>query len=136
MTCFVDTSALLALLDRSDRWHEEAGAAWAELLGTDAALVTSNYVLVEAAALAQRRLGMGALRDLDERLGPVLDVHWLSPAEHRAAMSAVLAAGRRGLSFVDCASFEVMRGRRIEAAFTFDPDFEAAGFTVVPGASR
>jgi predicted nucleic acid-binding protein len=37
------------------------------------------------------------------------------------------------LSFTDCTSFALMRERRLLEAFTFDADFERAGFVVSPG---
>ncbi|HHY95520.1 MAG TPA: PIN domain-containing protein, partial [Firmicutes bacterium] len=48
---FVDTSALYAVLDADDEWHEKAKAAWEKLLSNDeVVLITSNYVLVETSA--------------------------------------------------------------------------------------
>ena len=45
---------------------------------------------------------------------------------------ALLAASRRGLSLVDCVSFEVMRESGLKSAFTFDGHFREYGFTAVP----
>ena len=58
MTVFVDTSALIALLDAGEAKHASCAREWKRLLAADAALVTSNYVIVETCAVAQRRLGM------------------------------------------------------------------------------
>ena len=55
MTVFVDTSAFYAVLDRDDANHAAAEEAWRALLGEPATLLTTNYVLVETAALLQRR---------------------------------------------------------------------------------
>lgn len=62
MTTFVDTSAVLALLDADDRPHSEADEAWNLLIRSNESLVSSNYILVEMFALVQRRLGMEAVR--------------------------------------------------------------------------
>ena len=51
---------------------------------------------------------------------------------HAAALGAFLAAGQRGLSLVDCTSFEVMRRGGIRRAFTLDADFLRQGFEVLP----
>jgi predicted nucleic acid-binding protein len=53
---------------------------------------------------------------------------------HREAREALLAAGRRTVSLVDWTSFLVMRRHGVRRAFTFDPDFGAEGFDVVPAA--
>lgn len=129
MTVFVDTSGLYAVLDRSDRNHREAGAIWEELLapGSEGDLVTSSFVVVETWALVQARLGMDAARVLVDDVLPAIEVVWVDGAVFQAAASAVLAADRRGLTLVDCVSFEVMRRRQIRAALAFDRHFEERG---------
>lgn len=129
---FVDTSALYAVLDRDDARHREASDAWKQLLQSSAPLLTHNYVLIEMAALAQNRLGLAAVRALQEDVTPVLRVHWIAEAEHEMAVQMVLAAGRKKLSVVDCASFVVMRGHGIRDAFAFDAHFREQGFRTTP----
>jgi predicted nucleic acid-binding protein len=48
---------------------------------------------------------------------------------HGAAATALLTAGRRRLSLVDCASFEVMRRESIDRALAYDRHFGEQGFT-------
>jgi len=93
--------------------------------------VTTNYVLVETYALAQRRLGSAAVRVLTDDLLPVVDVEWIGRELHERAVSALIAASRRELSLVDAVSFEAMRQRGIDHAFAFDRHFEEAGFSLV-----
>lgn len=131
MSVFIDTSALYAILDRDDGLHTGARDAWASLLTDEEPIVTSNYVLVESCALVQHRLGMDALRTLADDLLPVITARWVSDDDHRAAMGAVLAAGRRDLSLVDCASFQVMRRLNLRRVFAFDRHFQEQGFEVV-----
>ena len=40
---FIDTSGFYALMDRSDRFHPEAGVLWQMLLDDNRALATSNF---------------------------------------------------------------------------------------------
>lgn len=131
MTVLVDTSALFALLDRDADEHRAAAAAFDRLLD-DEQLLTHNYVVVEAEALARGRLGVAAARDLLYRLLAPVEIHWVEADTHAAAVAALLTAGRRDLSLVDCVSFEVMRRLAIGAAFAFDRDFERAGFRTLP----
>lgn len=133
MSVFVDTSALLAVLDADDRFHPSARAVWYELLDGEFGLVTTNYVVVETFALVGRRLDMAAVRTLDEDVLPVVAIEWTGEAEHRAAVTALLTAGRRDLSLVDCVSFAAMRRLDIRQAFAFDADFEDQGFEVLTG---
>jgi uncharacterized protein len=134
VSVFVDTSALYALLDEQEETHLAARETWSELLDRGMTTLTSNYVLVETAAVIQRRLGLPALRKFLDGLAPVLEVAWVSEAQHTLGMDATLLAGRRKLSVVDCVSFLVMRERRVTTAFTFDDHFREQGFTVVPRA--
>ena len=73
-----------------------------------------------------------AVRDIDRTLVPLMRIVWVDAAFHTRAMAALLAAGRRKLSLVDCVSFEVMREGGITSAFTLDPDFRAQGFERIP----
>lgn len=128
MPVFVDTSALYAALNSGDERHQEARQRLTDLLQRDDLLITTNYVVVETAALLARRLGLDAVRSFETDLLPALDVIWVDPAIHRRAVNALLAAGRRDLSLVDCVSFEVMRDHGLRDALAFDRHFTEHGF--------
>lgn len=132
MSVFLDTSALLAVLDADDLSHARAREVWAELLGRSEDLVSTNYVLVETFALVQHRLGLEAVRTFQEDVLPLIRIYWVSEADHRAGVTALLTAGRRQLSLVDCVSFLVMRQLNLKTAFAFDRDFTAQGFETLP----
>src|SRR4029078_7086478 len=120
------------MLDASEERHPVVDRTWNDLLDTDEPLITTSYVIVEVIALAQKRLGMNAVRTLDADIRPILRIVWINADIHRAAMSAVLSAARRHLSLVDCASFEVMRRRGIRTAFALDRDFADQAFEIIP----
>ncbi|MBT1075478.1 type II toxin-antitoxin system VapC family toxin [Geobacter grbiciae] len=132
MSVFIDTSGLLAVLDKDDLHHARASRAWREILSSDDILVTTNYVIVETIALTQHRLGVEASRAFQEEIVPVLHVRWVDSKLHNAAMAILLAVARRKLSLVDCVSFELMRMEGIVSAFTFDRHFKEQGFICVP----
>lgn len=131
MTTFVDTSGLYAFLDSNDPNNGSAKAFVAQVSAAEEVLLTHNYVVLEAAALVQRRLGGDALRGLLVELIPKLDVVFVDEALHDKAVAAHIAALPRRTSLVDLVSFEVMRERGIERAFAFDEDFSRAGFEMV-----
>ena len=131
MKCFIDTSALLAVLNRDDENHAVAALTWRQLLTGDWQLVTSSYVLVEAFALCQNRLGIQAAKALQNDIVPILEIIWIDTQLHTAAANAVIAAGKRKLSLVDCASFEIMRDKNISKAFAFDSHFAEQGFALL-----
>ena len=131
MSVYVDTSALLALLDSDESHHREAARHWARLVEANEKMVAGSYVLVETFAVAQRRLGMEALRSLERDVLPLVETEWVGEEIHRVAAAALLGANRRGLSLVDCASFEIMRRRGLTRAFAFDRHFAEQGFEVL-----
>lgn len=128
MNIFIDTSAFFAVLDKRDRNHSAADRIWQRIITTGDVLYCHNYVLVEISALLHHRLGLEAARAFEEDIVPLLNVLWIDEQAHRSAVSALLAASRRSLSLVDCASFEVMRAAGVRTAFVFDSDFKAQGF--------
>lgn len=95
-------------------------------------LMTHAYVVVEASALVQRRLGADVLRAFHQQLVPLLEVAEVDGTTRDAAVAALLAAFPTKTSIVDYVSFQVMRDRGIRRAFAFDPDFVGAGFETVP----
>lgn len=132
MRVFVDTSAFYALLDRDDKNHQRGKKVWNEIIDAGYTLLTSNYVLVETFALLRSRLGFDAARGFQEDLVPILHVEFITADLHRLGIAALLSASRRGLSLVDCVSFELMRDSGIKTAFTFDSHFKEQGFSIVP----
>lgn len=130
----VDTAALYSLIDAADPNHGRAAAALEGIAASGESLLTHDYILVEATALVQRRLGMGAVRRLVDDLLPLIEVLWIDADVHTEAREAMLAAGRRTVSLVDWTSFLVMRRHGVRRAFTFDADFALEGFEVVPAA--
>jgi len=131
MRIFIDTSAFYALLDRDDTNNQKAKKVWTNLLVAEHVLVTSNYILVEAFALMQNRLGLEAVRGFQEDILPLVNIEFVSPEMHRSGMSALLSASRRSLSLVDCVSFELMRSSGIKTVFAFDNHFKEQGFVVL-----
>jgi len=128
---FVDTSAMLALLDSGDLHHERARAAFNGLAGEEALLLTTSFVLVETHALVSRRLGLDAVVDLREHFAPTLDVVWVDRGLYEPGLDLLLERKRRRLSLVDAVSFVCMRRERIDRAFAFDRHFSDEGFRVV-----
>jgi predicted nucleic acid-binding protein len=132
MTVFVDTSAVFAVLSSDDDNHASAAVEWERLIADDEPLITSNYVALEVHAVLQARFGMDAVQVWVNAVEPALRLHWVDQGTHESAVTALLAANRRGVSLVDYTSFVVMRELGIARAFAFDPHFAEQGFTVLP----
>ncbi|HOT23731.1 MAG TPA: PIN domain-containing protein [Thermoleophilia bacterium] len=128
MSVFVDTSAFMALLDRTEPEHGSILRAWERGNEDAEGFFTTNYVALESIAVAQRRWGMAAVRALIDEFLPLVDVVWTTPDDHDAGVDALLAADRRRLSLVDCVSFVVMRRLAVRLYLAIDPHFAEQGF--------
>jgi predicted nucleic acid-binding protein len=100
----------------------------AKLLETGDPLVTTNYVALECCARAQHRLGLKAVRAIQDNVLPVMTFKWIDESLHAMAMNVLLASKRTKLSLVDCTSFLVMRHLDLSTAFAFDRHFDEEGF--------
>lgn len=129
---FVDTTAFYALLDGDDSEHSRAWKLWEGDPPGEGGLATTNYIVLESMALLQSRLGMPAVRIFHDAILPLVRIEWIDEVIHAQAVSAFIAADRRGLSLVDLSSFETMRRLGIRSAFTFDRHFRQHGFEIVP----
>jgi predicted nucleic acid-binding protein len=130
-TVFVDTSALLALLNPDDEHHGQAVRAFEDLRSDRAELFTTSFVLVETYALLGRRLGLAAVKRFREDFAPLVDVLWVGESLHEAGLDLLLARHRRQLSLADGISFVAMRQQGADQAFAIDPHFEQEGFRLV-----
>ena len=132
MSVFVDTSALYALLVSTEARHTDVTDVFRGLAESDRRLVTTNYIILETTALVQNRFGLDAVRDLETRVVPLLDVLWVDKAIHHRALQRLFSADRRQLSLVDCSSFVVMDNEGISEAISLDSDFEREGYRLLP----
>ena len=134
MKVFVDTSALLAILDARDPNHERATSILkASLQGDD--LFTHNYIHVEAEQLVRRRLGAEAAVRLLGELLPAFETVWVDEGIHAEAVAALDGKGR-AVSLVDQVSFAIMRSLNVNLALAFDGDFDREGYRLPEAPQR
>lgn len=129
---FIDTSAILAVLNVEDQYHISARDTWQKILSQEIELVCTNYILIETIGILQHRFGMEAVRLFQSDIAPILVTYWVDQELHNRSISALLAANQRQISLVDCVSFEVMRHLDISQVFCFDPHFQLYGFEAIP----
>ncbi|MEX2372455.1 MAG: PIN domain-containing protein [Dehalococcoidia bacterium] len=123
----LDTSAIYALADDRDPNHHVARRAFEDSLASGEELLLSSYVVSEAAALIQRRLGVESTLTFLEQCR-LMRVHWMDADDHDEAVALFTERARRRLSLTDCASFIMMRKYGVTHALAYDGDFEAEGF--------
>ncbi|MDO8588274.1 MAG: PIN domain-containing protein [Armatimonadota bacterium] len=130
---FLDTSGIFALAARDDQNHKVTRRAFDAALKADEEFLVHSYVLVEAAALLQKRLGIdSALTFLQEARD--FQVTWVTPELHQDAVAYLEKRRRSKISLVDAVSFLVMRAEKVERYLGFDRHFAEEGFRAVEGA--
>jgi predicted nucleic acid-binding protein len=125
---FVDTSFWIAVRNRSDPHHEEAGRLYEDTRGEQ--LVTTNHVRGETWTYLQRKAGRRAALDYLDGLDRSrrASVRFITEDQETQALRWLRRHDEREYSFVDATSFTVMRSLRIREALAFDGGFAAAGF--------
>jgi predicted nucleic acid-binding protein len=131
MSVFADTSSLYAAIVHSEERHRDCLALFEELLEAGRAIKTTNYVVLETAALLQHRIGTSPVRDFDERILPLMTVHWVSGDLHRRGVRRLLRENKRTLSLTDCVSFEFMESEGLRDVFSLDRQFAEVGFRLL-----
>lgn len=122
LVAFVDSSAIVAMVDANDTTHDAAVAAYHELLDAGYKLFTTNHVIAETVDLLTNGVGPAVARQWlrDQRL-PVY--HADEQDNHRARAMVIASRSARGLSYIDAVSLVVMERFGVADAFAVDPHF-------------
>lgn len=140
MSVFVDTGVFYAHHDRDADRHEEAVAAFDDLLdGAYGQPYTSDYVLDETVTLTRVRTdSFGAAdtvarRILGERSFPsVFDIVQVDPDGVRVALETFRRFDDHDLGFTDATTVALCKTRDIDAVLSFDADFDGIVERVEP----
>ena len=129
MKVFLDTGAFLALADEDDDYHSVAKSVHAQLLGTRAQLLTSNFVLAETYTLIRFKVDHPAAVEFMKRFDQTgIKVLRVSDAIEHTAKSIFTRYNDKEFSFVDCTSFALIDHHRLDHAFAFDSHFRQYRF--------
>jgi predicted nucleic acid-binding protein len=124
-----DTSAVYALLDRSDGNHAKASKVLKALGRRKDRPVLTNFLVAEIYGLVVGRLGRPvAFRWLDTNRWPVERVR---EEDEKRAREILRQYDDKDFSFVDATSFAVMERLHLRLAFAFDQHFSQFGFELM-----
>lgn len=131
---FVDTSAWIALYDKSDINHMAALEFFApDSIRTLAALpVTTNFVFAEVYAYFCRNHQAAVTIGEYMRTSKVLRYERVEPIDEDMAWEMAKKYPDKDFSFTDCLSFIVMERLACRKAFAFDQHFRQMGYEVYP----
>lgn len=125
----VDTSAVYALLDRSDARHATARASLKRLQTARSEPLLTNFILAECHALSLSRLGPEVARKW--LLTNVWAVEGVTVDDEAKAKEILGKYTDKSFSYTDATSFAVMERLGLRTAFAFDPHFRQYGFRVI-----
>lgn len=127
----VDASALVALFDESDQFHDEAVSFRDNfILMYQVSLFTTNYIYAEAMSHLTH-LPYELLYEIERVIHRAsttdpfyIQELWVDRNILERAMPIYFTYKSNDFSVTDCTTFVLMQDNRISAAFTFDDDYK------------
>lgn len=130
---FVDTSALIALADRSDQYHASADR-FLRGLEDGSKLHTSNYILDETLTRLRFTAGLAAalkFAGLAYRPG-TFQIHYVDAFIDQEALRILSRYRDKKLSHTDATTVVFLKRLGLQQIFSFDADFRTLGLEVLP----
>lgn len=124
LTIFIDSSALVALVDRDDAAHGTMVEAYRQLLDERYRMFTTNYVVAETFDLLMAGVGPAIARQW-LRYAKLAIYHADEQDLRKARQETLQATAGHGLSLTDAVSLTVMKRFNVADALAADPDFLA-----------
>jgi hypothetical protein len=116
--------------------HARAARALQEAIarGGHGAVITTSFVLDETATHIRMEWDAETAAKFVRAIleSESVTIVWIDAAKFRESLDLFQRSADKHWSFTDCASFVVMRDLGIERAFSFDHNFEEAGFVRLP----
>ncbi len=129
---FVDTSFVIALVNRRDQYRSQA----VELASRfdKRPLVTTDAVLLEIGNALARNFKSDSIQIIEHFLtSEEIQIVNLNPELFRRAFELYRSHLDKAWGLIDCISFIVMRDLNLSKALTTDQHFKQAGFNVLIG---
>ena len=133
---FVDTGALLALINRKDQHHHNAVSIFNNLQQQRARLLTTDYIIDETVTRIRYDTNHSLAVQFLNRIDLFVETNFLTVVEIdnsvlTEAKSLFCQYDSVRLSFTDCTSFVVCRINNIIEAFAFDNHFQIMGINLL-----
>ena len=130
---FTDTSALIAVLNKKDQYHDQAAAAYHDLLNGSFSLLITTHIFAETLTRIARRVSQQAAISAGTAIRNQVRITMVTPAQDALdqAWKIFQSYNDQQFSFVDCISFAVMQEMNLSRAFAFDKHFKIMGFEII-----
>lgn len=130
---FVDTSAWLALVNKSDNFHEKAKFTRDNLMKQNSKFVVTDYVIAEIgnclSRLNFRKAGIKLIENIRE--SEDIEIIKIDNEIFEKAWTLYSSCKDKEWGLTDCTSFIVMNEWDITEAFSADHHFKQAGFRIL-----
>ena len=134
MSVYLDTSALIALNDRSDKNHDAAASYFRLAAREPTRFVLGRPVVVEYLDGVTKRIGksdaLTRLQQIDA--SSLWRVEPDSDEDHARAREIFARYDDQAIDMTDSLSFAIMERLGLKQVFAFDSDFEIHGFERLP----
>lgn len=124
----IDTSAMYALLDKSDSFHEQAKELFSKLSKDNLDISITNFIVAECHAIICTRFGHELARKWLQNL--YWPVERVSEEDEKKAKEIIISYTDKSFSYTDATTFAVMERLGITKVLTFDQHFNQYGLTV------
>ena len=131
---FIDASALLALANSSDQYHQRAKQSFTVMLEDKSRFITTNFILDEVYTRIKRKAGSLIAINFGELLKNEknIKIEWIDKENEKIAWTIFKKYSDQRFSYTDCTSFAFMKQMKIKKTFCFDGDFKWMGFECIP----
>ncbi len=140
MTCFIDASAWIAIVDPQDANHQKARDFFEYLLERDAKLITNNYVIDFVLEHLKERFDTDMvaafMKIIEESIITInLRMDWISKRIRRAAIGNFLRSNKKDLKLYHFYLKESIKRKKADMIFTFDKNVRDFGIPIMPQAN-
>jgi uncharacterized protein len=129
---FLDTSFVIALVNKSDQYHSQPLDLAARF--DKKSLVTTDAVLLEIGNALARNFKAQSIQIIEHFLtSDEIHIVHLNVELFRRAFELYQSHTDKAWGLIDCISFVVMKDLKLTQSLTADRDFEQAGFAILLG---
>ena len=130
---FVDSFAWIAIINKSDNYHQVCINLLNKFLKQQAKLLTTNYILVETINALSKSENRKAIIEFINRIetSPSVIIFKITDELYQSAWHLYKNRMDKDWGITDCTSFEVMKSFNIKNAFTNDKHFEQADYKIL-----
>ncbi|HKP39003.1 MAG TPA: PIN domain-containing protein [Pyrinomonadaceae bacterium] len=129
---FVDTSFVIALINKTDQYHSEALQLAVRF--DKQPLVTTDAVLLEIGNALARNFKAQSVQIIEHFISSdEIQIVGLNTELFRRAFELYRSHDDKAWGLVDCISSIVMKDLKLTRSLTADKDFERAGFEILIG---